>query len=68
MKKFNELFDLVKKDMSPKNVVFYKKLFYGFYSNGGITGKKKKIVQLLFEEVIVRHGLGDKEDIFCMCR
>ena len=62
MKWFNELFDIVEADRNSENALTYEESFRDFCLNGGTTGKKKKVVQPLFEEVIVRHELGGEEE------
>ena len=67
MKRFNELFDIVEADRNSENALTYEESFCEFCFNGGITGKKKKIVQPLFEEVIVHHELGKEEEDNLSC-
>ena len=45
----------------------YKESFCEFCFNGGITSKKKKIIQSLFEEAIVCHELGEEEEDNLSC-
>jgi len=62
MNRFNELFDLVKADRTSEGAKSFEESFQEFCVNGGVTGKGKKIMQPLFEEVQIRHELWDEQD------
>jgi len=57
IKRFNELFDLIKNDRDSPNAKNYEESFRVFCENGGVSGKKKKSTEIMYEPVEIRHEL-----------
>ena len=67
LKRFNELFDLVKEDRESNCANDFEESFLQFCINGGVNGKVKKREAPLFEAINVRHDLWTQEtDIFLL--
>ena len=64
IKRFNELFDLVKEDRQAPHAKLFEESFRQYCENGGANGKKKKMACTpLYEVVEVRHELwGEMDD------
>ena len=61
--RFNELFDLVKKDRSSRHAKSFEEMFRQYCENGGAIGKKKKLAcKPMYKAVEVRHELWDEMD------
>ena len=52
MKRFNELFDLVKADRRSVDAVLFEESFHDFCSNGGIIGKKRRLNNLCLNKYL----------------
>lgn len=62
LKRFNELFDIVKTDRLSPNAKVFEESFRAFCINGGMSGKTKKPSKPLCEYIEVRHELWDESE------
>lgn len=59
IKRFNELFDLIRADCNSSHAVSFEESFQQFCIDGGVSGKGRKRTAPLFEAVPIRHELWD---------
>lgn len=57
LKRYNELFDIIEIDRKSSDTKTFEESFREFCINGGLSGKKRKRIEPVFEEVKVCHGL-----------
>ena len=67
IKRFNELFDLVKADCKSSHAKSYEESFQLFCFNGGVSCKRKKRTTPLYEAVKIRHELWGEPDEPNLC-
>ena len=62
IKRFNDLFDLVKADRGMNYAESFEELFKKFCASGGVNGKVQKLPTVSFETIEVCHELWSVEE------
>ena len=62
IKRFNELFDIIKQDRESSNAEDFEEAFRVFCENGGVSGKKAKTQDILYEPMEIRHELWSDDN------